>query len=431
MLDGVSSDRSREQKYEEKRLQFLAAKRGSSSDEPRVRFQDSQHTQGAHAVSGRVTEIPDDASSLRGERNASTQHQSYEQGVQPHVGIQHTAGVHESTVRNPTRPQLQESIHRQSLDRQQVPEQDLFCRQQSSTTAIDHQPKADYAKQLQEQKLLDLALAAAQHEIETGHLSPATSITPPAQGQSLRHVHEVSTEGADTAASSVVDRKAEYARLLREQMAADKATKFATETERKRRAVPTSSGVLPAGGAQEEHSRGDGGDEVGAAVRNAKAEYAQQLRDQMAAKEHAQRVSKGLGGGSNSSNAGPSWIEGATEGREARRKRSNAAYADQLRAQIAAQNSNNLIEQSRIASWVQPPKDSFRQPGRVEEQQQQQQQGSGDARYMEQHKRGPERQSRSGRQGSREVEPSHRRLEGERNVAPFQGEAHNALALER
>ena len=276
--------------------------------------------------------------------------------------------------------------------------------------------------------------AAAQHAIDIERLQAATSTTSPAQRRRQQQAHEAATGGADeVAASSVVGRKAEYARQLREQMAADKAMKSAVETERKRTALPASSEVLSASGAQEDHSRGDGSERVGRPVRNAKEEYAQQLREQMAAKENAQRAAKGLGEASNSVNAGPSWIEGATEGREARRRRSNAEYADQLRAQIAAQKSSSQVEQSRTASWGQPPTDSFRQAGHVEEhRQQQQQQGWPDgAGRMEEHRKGSEWQSRSGGQGGGEHESSHRRLEGERTTAPSRGEAHNDLAVER
>lgn len=427
-LDGLSHTCCfREQKYEEKCRQYLAAKRGSSSDEPRVHFQDSQHTQDTYVASGHLPAIPGDVSFSGGNRDDSTHQQSYEQSrpsidPPPHVEKQSKTGARaRSKTQNPTRPP--------SSDRRQVPEQDSFGHHQSSTTTVAIQPNADYANQQRERMRADSS--AAQRKTHTELLPSATSTIFPARGQSLRHAHEVATEGAEAAASSVVDRKAEYARQLLEQMAADREMKSAIETERKKTALPSSSSsVSHANGSQEDHPRGDGSERVGGPVKNAKEEYAQQLREQMAAKETAQRAAKRMGRESSSPNAGPSWIEGATEGREARRKRSNAEYADQLRAQIAAQKSSSQIEQSRIASWEQLPKDSFRQAGHMEEHQHQQEWPGGAGR-MEDNRRAPEWRSRSGGQRSNEEEPSHRRFEGERTRTPFQGETNNALALER
>lgn len=419
-----------EQKYEEKRRQYLAAKQGKGSDEPRVHFQDTGRTQDAHVLSGHSSAIPGDDSFSGRERHASTHHQSYKQNDQlmdppPHVEKQSRAGVHApSTTPNPTR--LPPS------DRLQVPEQGNSGHQQHPTTAVANRRNADYAKQLREQMQADSA--AAQRATDAERLPTATSTASPAQRQDQRHVHDGIPGGAEAAASTAVaDRKAEYARQLREQMAADIAMKSAVETERRRTTLPPSSGVSFASGAQEEHPRGDGSGRMDGPVRNAKKEYAQQLREQMAAKENAQRAAQGLWGDSGSSNAGPSWIEGATEGREARRKRSNAEYADQLRAQIAAQKSNNQVDQSRMPSWGQPPRDSFGQVGHLEEhrQQQQQQEWPGGAGRIEEHRRGPEWQSRSGGQIGSEEESSHGRLEAERTMTAFQGETHNNLALER
>lgn len=414
------------QKYEEKRRQYLAAKQGSSSDAPRVHFQDSQHTQDAHVASGRLSAIAGDVPFLGGGGNASAHHQRHEDRDQPNDPSTHVEKHPTARVREPIKTSSPTTLP--SSGRRQVPEQDNFGHKHDPISPVANQRGADYAKQLREQMRADSA--AAQREKDTARLPHSRSTSPPALRQSLRNTPAVATGGTEAGVSSVVDRKTEYARQLREQMAADKAMKSAIETERKRTALPTSCGVLVATGAQEDHPRKDGSERVGGPFRTAKEEYAQQLREQMAAKEDAQRAAKGLGGDSNSSNTGPSWIEGATEGREARRKRSNAEYADQLRAQIATQKSNTEIEQSRIASWEQPPEDSFRQPGHVEEHQLRQE-WRGDAARVEERRRGPEWQSRSGGQRRNQEEPGNRRFEGERPMTSFQGETQNALALDR
>eukprot|EP00752_Nemacystus_decipiens_P012874 g11397.t2 len=301
--------------------------------------------------------------------------------------------------------------------------QDIHLTQDAPTQnlapAVANHPSADYVKQQREQMRAD-DLAAARREQDPERLPPATSTAPSGQQHSQPCSHGA-REGAEAAVPSAADRKAEYARQLREQMAANKAMKSAVETARKRTALPASSGVLSASGAQGEWPRGCGSERMGGPVRNAKEEYARQLREQMAAKEDAQRAAKGLGVGSSSSHAGPSWIEGATEGREARRKRSNEEYAYQLRAQIAAQKGNIPAEHGRIAPWGQPPTDGFRQ----------QQGWPGGAGRMEDNRGGPEWQSQGGGRRSSEEESSHGRLEGGRTVTPPRGETHDALALER
>lgn len=128
----------------------------------------------------------------------------------------------------------------------------------------------------------------------------------------------------------------------------------------------------------------------------------------MAVKENAQRAAKGRREQSSSANTGPGWIESATEGREARRRRSNTEYAEQLRAQIAAQKGINQVQQRQ-------------RPGEVA--------------WMEERTRGPEWQrSWSGNQdgqGGSEAEHSQRRVEGEQTMTPSQGQTHNSLAVER
>ncbi len=277
----------------------------------------------------------------------------------------------------------------------------------------------------------DFTAAQRAREIERHPTAHSTAVLP-ANGQSILHAREAAAGGAE--AETAINRKAEYARQLREQMAADQAMRYALERERKRSAAAAASsssgGAVPAGGSDEQRARGSGNAQAGGPARNSKAEYAQQLREQMEAKDNAQRAARGREEHSPSSYAGPSWIEGATEGREARRRQSNAEYAEQLRAQIAAQKSINQAEQSRIASRLEPTKDWYRQ-GR-HEYEEEQQQGPGSAALKEERRRSERQQSWSDGQPSSEVAPRQRRIGGEQ--IPFslsQGDAHNALALGR
>lgn len=250
---------SRAQKYEEKRRQYLAAKRGSTSDEPRVRFQETR-AQGAPVVSGHPP-ANTAAAFLGGERNASiTQPQSYEQrglSKEPpnHVEDQWMAGVHEPSER-------QDQTHMSSTARLCLPEQ-------SPTTAVAKNPNAEYAKQLREQMTADSAAAQRAKENE-GRPAVASTTLPE---KDLPHAREAAIGGPGPSTYTAIDRKAEYAHQLREQMAADEATRYAMETERKNRAAPSSSSVVPASGGEEEDARGGGRSvRVGGQVKNAKAE---------------------------------------------------------------------------------------------------------------------------------------------------------------
>lgn len=168
------------------------------------------------------------------------------------------------------------------------------------------------------------------------------------------HVHDVGG-GQRTGmamsgdAAGAADRKAEYARQLREQMASDKVIKRAADDGEKgismvTMSTPRSSGIMyndsidVGGGGRV--TEGDGGGGGGDSTKTifSKAEYARQLREQMAAKESA-RLIEGQRARSPSANAGPSWLEGATEGRERHRRDSKAEYAEQLRAQISRRSN--------------------------------------------------------------------------------------------
>lgn len=162
------------------------------------------------------------------------------------------------------------------------------------------------------------------------------------------------------------DRKAEYARQLREQMASDKAMKRAADGEK---GVVTMS--TPRSSGMDGNGTGDGGrvtegDSGGDPVKKlSKAEYARELREQMAAKESARRI-EGQRARSPSANTGPSWIKGATEGREQRRRNLKGEYAEQLRAQIArrSKDQRDASAQSRdTLGAVDDPRQSVHERG--------------------------------------------------------------------
>lgn len=360
------------------------------------------------------------AAAFLGEDNAlTTQSQSDEQGGLSKESSHHTEGQWVATVQEPrerrsqARSQQPDQTYQTSPTRQHLPEQ-------NPTTAV-----ADYAEQLRERMRADLASVQFARENERHPAAAPTTL--PEQRQSLPYAREAATGHPGALAYTAIDRKAEYARQLRDQMAADEATRNAMEIERKKMADPSSSSVIPASGGEEADTRGGGRSvKVGGQVRDSKAVYAQQLREQMAAKENAQRAAKGRMEQSPSTKAGPGWIQNATEGREACRKRSNIEYAEQLRAQIASQNGINQDQKGQVSSCVELPKSIY---------QQQHRQWPEEVDLMKERKRGPELQrSWSGNQdeqGGNEAERSQRRWEGEETMALSQRETQNSLALER
>lgn len=407
---------SRSQKYEEKRRRYLAAQRGSSSSEPRVRFQGNQ-PQEYSVMSGHSPTLV--ASTIRDAlQSAPDQPQNVDPRELPNAPspggkIQRKPGVDQlsGSVEQATVPP-QEAKPASSSGPLRLPERDNLPHRQPNPTMVGvTRPDSDYARHLREQMMADVVAAQRGNDEARRPAPVAASTTPAHRGLSLPHAQPVETEDRAATMSSTIDRKAEYARQLREQMAADESTRKAMETERKSKASTLSSAVGPAiGGHEEGLGLGGKNERENESVRNAKAEYAQQLREQMVAKENAQRAAKGEMENSRSTNAGPSWIGGATEGREARRRRSNTEYAEQLRAQIAAQKN---IDQGR----VQPPKDVYRQ------QHQQLLEGVNSFEYQ-----GGE----PGRNRSRiDDQRSHGRPRTEEKTALSHGEVNNPLAIAR
>lgn len=361
---------------------------------------------------------------LRAEHTApTTQPPSYERGGLSKEPSHHTedqwvaAAQERSDRRSQASCQPQEQAHIQSPTR-------LPLSEHYPTTVVAKSANAEYVKQLREQMTPDSASAQGARENE--RVPAAASTTLPEQGEALLHALEAAKGGPGSSTYTAIDRKANYARQLREQMATDEAMRHAMEIERKKMAAPSSFSAVPASGGEEADTRGGRSVGVGGPVRDAKAEYARQLREQMAAKEHAQQAAKGRLEKSPSTHAGPGWIENATEGRKARRKRSNTEYAEQLRAQIAAQKGIHQVQRGQISSYMELPTGSY---------QQRHQHGPEEVDSMEERRRRPEWQrSWNGNQDGQEgnnVEHSQRRLEGEQTLTRSQGETHNSLAVER
>lgn len=198
--------------------------------------------------------------------------------------------------------------------------------------------KAEYAQQLREQIATD---AAAAQRARDDMRRPVGAVAGygGANGKGR-------PGAADGTGGDAIDRKAEYARKLREQMAFDKAAKLAAEKDGKRIAshdLPR-QGVELAGGTN--LSEDDGG------TANAKAEYAQQLREQMAASETARRAEvqqnrPPLG------SAEPPWLAEVAR-REKRRRNSNVEYGEQLRSQMIQKSG---LERSGMSTRNAPGND--------------------------------------------------------------------------
>lgn len=139
--------------------------------------------------------------------------------------------------------------------------------------------------------------------------------------------------GDNGESAAVIGRKIEYGRQLREQMAADAASRLAA-AERDRRPPP---GVATAASCVKKDSF------QAAATNNhdPKAEYARQLREQMEETRKARGAEEERERGQQFRTAdspGPKWLAEAS-GRERQRRDSKAEYAEQLRAQMEAQST--------------------------------------------------------------------------------------------
>lgn len=291
--------------------------------------------------------------------------------------------------------------------------------QQSSTIADDSTAKS--ARQTHKQVVADAVVA--QHIPDDAH-GPAGS--PTAQGIArLPNNGNIGVECEKTASNggAATNRKAEYARQLREQIAADKAARRATDSERKRTGAPDAAILFPSG--RKDICRDS---ERNGGVMRSKAEYARQLRKQMATNEAA-RCAEGRKEDSPMANVGPAWLEGATEGRERHRRNLNAEYAVQLRAQIAAQR--NSAQQDRLALQTGPFGDDHHSGYGTERLQQQWSRAPGKA---ENESTGHEWQLSHKSRGGHTLGGENYRdgiLDKDSAVAPSRRAGHDPLALER
>lgn len=134
----------------------------------------------------------------------------------------------------------------------------------------------------------------------------------------------VAYAAGDTDGKAIRNRKAKYAQQLREQIVANEKARRAVDSEKKESSAAASA--IPGTSGE--------GDVADRTVR-AREEYAQQLREQIASKiadNHAERQKDYV---DPTASDGLAWLESATEGRERQRRILKAKYAEQLRAQIA------------------------------------------------------------------------------------------------
>ena len=429
-----------EQKYEEKRQRYLAMKSATStSEKPRVRFGQEQ-VQNAVVSGPSLPSGAEEDPSCATPRRPNHQHRDVPRDPPPNDRHKFRANVPYDTEdvnereelqerdfsrrRSPTAARIVSTPDRRRPTKEEVDDQ---------SPAVTANPKAEYARQLREQTAADAATVERARDDARRPVVPAPVVASSCQGLAnlpgiggnrIRRGGRGGGGGGDGAAGvgggeTTIDRKAEYALQLREQMVADEVARRAAENERKR-------ATLDSGG------RGVGGNEVesvGSAA-DAKAEYARQLREQISIKENARRKEEGRREHSSfSTDNGPAWIEGATEGRQEHRKKSNAEYAEQLRAQIAAQRSG--VEKSRMALRARMHENDHHSMDAEEQQHRQQRQRPRVTNSGELRSRGPERhKSRSNQEDSVGGEADYSLGGGQRAVSP-QGGAQSSSARER
>lgn len=334
------------QKYEEKRRRYLASKRERPSDEPRVRFEEGQ----IHGTF--LTARPENESMPQSHLPPGQEPRRFSTETNrllDSTGVKFSPQAGGKGDRDGEQQWESEANHQASTaeslgdsrGRPPSPKQD---NQYSSRAETDR--KAEYARQLREQIA---ANAAAAQRARNNQRHPATApfaggLAPrpyadEIEGGDRRGINDdLSATGEGSNVRMAIDRKAEYARQLREQMAADEAARRAKDHER-RRPTDTTTVRRPT----DNHGTRE---QV-----NTKAEYARQLREQMAMNEYVRRAD-GKRNHSPSAGPGPAWLESAAEGTERQRTSSKLEYAEQLRAQIAEKKS---IQHSHARDARAPP----------------------------------------------------------------------------
>ncbi|CAM9275126.1 unnamed protein product, partial [Ectocarpus sp. 12 AP-2014] len=160
----VADKSSREAKYEEKRRQYLAAQRGSTSGELRVRFQGNQ-AQESSVMSVHSPALI--ASTIREvQQSASDQQQNVDprelpNAPSPGARIQQKPGIDEPSGRvEQTKFHPQEAKGAPSSGPLRLSEQgNLPRRQADPTMAGMTRPDSDYARHVREQMMADVAAA--------------------------------------------------------------------------------------------------------------------------------------------------------------------------------------------------------------------------------------------------------------------------------
>lgn len=214
--------------------------------------------------------------------------------------------------------------------------------------------KAEYARQLREQMLAD-----AGAKLQRANNCRSVSSARVKQHDSLPH------DSAPISGEGRIDRKTEYARQLREQMLADEVARRVADAERRR---PAALAVPPPFNAQAAYINSTS--HVVGQIANAKAEYAQQLRDQIAAKKAARREDARRRDGSLPSlpslpfNDEPAWSHN-DDGCSKQRERSMVGYGERVHAQKGRENG--IAQSFDTSGDVRAARDNVGK--RVEEQQ--------------------------------------------------------------
>lgn len=345
--------------YEEKRRRYLAAKGQSSSSKPEhtaVRFQrqgrseevpsarQQQHSTGKTNTAETNTEVISDREGQVALDSHSTATMRPKQMRAPDSAIRETpANLRPSSARKTSNKSTKFRYSEGGVDPDTAAVATSATKLLPTSPRYVEEPKAEYARQLREQITANSAVtqrantnACTQNSVVDSTTSGSAICTIPDNHRStgfLSHMHDGAVRNREGGAA--VNRKAEYGRQLREQMA-EKASRLAVANSDRR----TSHGTTATGSAREDAGRQGVLDN-----HKSKVEYTGQLREQISEARET-RLAEGQRGRDEQfpsvDNSGLRWLVEA-DGRERRRRDAKAEYADQLRAQMEVQRRGGLF----------------------------------------------------------------------------------------
>lgn len=344
--------------YEEKRRRYLAAREHTSNSKPEhptVRFRGqgesselSSVQQNRH-VAGKTNtpETTTEATSDRGEQVVVDSHntatrQSRQMRPSDDVIREISASMPGSGVLGTSDQPAKHRYGEGSVDRDTAAVATATIKSLPASTRCLEDPKAEYARQLREQiAAKSAATQSANTNIRTQHPVVGSATSGSATRATVDNHRSIDylarrNDGdmGNRDGAAVIDRKAEYGRQLREQMT-EKASRLAT-TDKDRRTPPAATAI---GSARE-----DAGQTGALDNHDPKAEYARQLREQMAETREARLVEGQRERDERFpfvDNSGLRWLVEA-DGRERHRRDAKAEYAEQLRVQMEVQKRGQL-----------------------------------------------------------------------------------------